>query len=1168
MRSQVPDAMATMDRRPLALGSLAVLPDDILEGVLLRLDARDLSCLASVSSVLYILCREEPLWMHVCLEQHAESLLVYEESWRHTALLRLAKEKKLPAPESRPALYFSGFTSMFLYRRWYRCHVDLQSFAMDDGLLERTGGLTSELFASLYDGRMPVMLTDLIDGWNAEKKWTLENFSKEYADVALRVTVANGKPVKMRLADYASYVGQHHDEEPLYVFDEEFGEAASDLLQDYSVPPYFEEDLLSVLGPRRPPFRWIIMGPARSGASWHVDPSLTSAWNSLLVGRKRWALYPPGKVPPGVTLHMDEMDGETHADGPTSLQWWLEVYPLLSPEDRPIEVTQQAGETIFMPSGWWHCVLNLEFTIAVTHNFVNNQNFETVCLDMAPGFRHRGIARAGEIALHAADKLDKEREELVEERRAQSSEGSSADWEEWDGEAEELNDGVAELENQEKEDEEKVLNQQTNGESGRAADKEIREIGSTHIVDDDLLSKVYVVDTKTNGIEEGWRESLKKLKGSSLQNGLQGELSAIAEREYNLHGASNGEVASSELRHWLRCLWDQRPDMQPRVWKGACLALEAHIWLQRLEVICQKHSFQKPEGVERLPVGSGHNLVYLVGEYAIKMYVDGEEGEAAVKTLCLELELYRQINAAKSPVSAAIPQLVASGLLVRKKAREDEVEAFPWDGSGPEPTLEETDNGKVVSKEGERSKTGSEVGNGSRKGGRGRRMSRRTSRKQEQDEIVNERWPYIVTTRCEGMDLKSMYNQMSLEDLIELATFMGKTLAELHSLPLPSNSFMEKYIQESADSENGEEADDWREETLSPGDTEEENLSSQIETINMQNNSSTSCGLVNLSNIDQAKDNPVMEKKYPEVGDPFSSPNIVVPDHWKPFMGMVRYFRSEVVGLYKNFKWMPKHLVEQLDDYLIKDPVELVSNQGGENWLSPVWLHTDAMDDNIILKPKGNLASESFTSEENDVGREREMKIKENPSDVSTAASFFVDGKETFSNSKVSSMQNRGENHEIDGDVNFPKSNGKNWSGCLLDFGGTRIGDPVYDLVALHLSSFRCNGKLLQAFCKNYLSTLGESSSGVFFHGSHSTKNEELSRGDSGRIQKNNTAKDPIHRLSYRAMFYTIINEHASVRLIFKNREDLNRVKTLEQLEDEVWGVLNNVGDNCVLKKM
>ena len=81
------------------------------------------------------------------------------------------------------------------------------------------------------------------------------------------------------------------------------------------------------------------------------------------------------------------------------LQWWLEIYPTLREEDKPLECTQLPGETIMVPSGWWHCVLNIGDSIAVTQNYVNSVNLELVCLDMAPGYHHRGIARAGRLAL-------------------------------------------------------------------------------------------------------------------------------------------------------------------------------------------------------------------------------------------------------------------------------------------------------------------------------------------------------------------------------------------------------------------------------------------------------------------------------------------------------------------------------------------------------------------------------------------------------------------------------------------------------------------------------------------------------------------------------------------------------------------------------------------------
>ena len=68
----------------------------------------------------------------------------------------------------------------------------------------------------------------------------------------------------------------------------QFGETTPALLEDYRVPHLFQEDLFDVLDyEQRPAFRWFIIGPERSGASWHVDPGLTSAWNTLLCGRKR-----------------------------------------------------------------------------------------------------------------------------------------------------------------------------------------------------------------------------------------------------------------------------------------------------------------------------------------------------------------------------------------------------------------------------------------------------------------------------------------------------------------------------------------------------------------------------------------------------------------------------------------------------------------------------------------------------------------------------------------------------------------------------------------------------------------------------------------------------------------------------------------------------------------
>ena len=42
--------------------------------------------------------------------------------------------------------------------------------------------------------------------------------------------------------------------------------------------------------------------------------------------------------------------------------------------DGAVECMLEAGETIYVPAGWWHTVLNTEDTVAVTENFMSPHN--------------------------------------------------------------------------------------------------------------------------------------------------------------------------------------------------------------------------------------------------------------------------------------------------------------------------------------------------------------------------------------------------------------------------------------------------------------------------------------------------------------------------------------------------------------------------------------------------------------------------------------------------------------------------------------------------------------------------------------------------------------------------------------------------------------------------
>lgn len=347
------------------LGSLAVLEDRILIGVLGLLPARDLMSVTSVSKSLYLFSSFEELWRFLVLEERGGDFSYHESgSWKATYLNRCIK--------STERVVVSDFYSDYMFQYWINCCGPFLPHWLERCTVERRdSSLSAEMFIKEFETPgVPVVISNALRDWKGIGEYDLDTLDGICGDSEFRV-----QTVSMKYRDFNRYCKYSCDETPLYLFDHEFVEKSSVLGLSYQVPLYFPEDLFSLL-PNRPRYRWLIAGPARSGSTFHKDPNGTSAWNAVVSGRKKWIFFPPSVVPPGVYVSPDQ--SEVGAPSST-FEWFSKFYDdALEGDVAPLECITETGDLVFVPSGWWHMVVNLEDSVAITQNYVSSRNLKKV----------------------------------------------------------------------------------------------------------------------------------------------------------------------------------------------------------------------------------------------------------------------------------------------------------------------------------------------------------------------------------------------------------------------------------------------------------------------------------------------------------------------------------------------------------------------------------------------------------------------------------------------------------------------------------------------------------------------------------------------------------------------------------------------------------------------
>jgi len=225
--------------------------------------------------------------------------------------------------------------------------------------IERIAAPSPEDFEREYVMRSrPVIITGIVDRWRASSTWSLAYLRERIGHRRVPTTVLrDGVKVdkrEMLVAEVLDHTEHPRGPERYYIADI-YMSRVPELLADVEDAPYFGDFIRESF--QR--FRVVFIGH-QSTTSLHHHVS-NQALSCQVVGKKRFLLYHPSQTRylyPGLK-NFSDID---------PLNPDLKKFPKFE-RARPLDLTLNAGEMLFIPTQWWHWVQSDEFGITVLYNY-------------------------------------------------------------------------------------------------------------------------------------------------------------------------------------------------------------------------------------------------------------------------------------------------------------------------------------------------------------------------------------------------------------------------------------------------------------------------------------------------------------------------------------------------------------------------------------------------------------------------------------------------------------------------------------------------------------------------------------------------------------------------------------------------------------------------------
>ncbi|XP_060523151.1 2-oxoglutarate and iron-dependent oxygenase JMJD4 [Cylas formicarius] len=233
----------------------------------------------------------------------------------------------------------------------------------------------NHFFHNMLQANVPCIIRNVTENWEASSKWVenkvpnINYLEEKYGSLSVCVYNCSQRFFNSQksnndiLKNYLNYWNKERNNKCLYLKDWHLKlQSKSD--EFYKVPIYFGSDWLNeyYIKCENDDYRFVYLGPKNSWTPFHADVFTSYSWSANVCGQKKWLILPPGE---------ENRLKDNFGNLP---------YDISNMRDsiNCMEVIQNPGEAIFIPSGWYHQVWNLEDTISINHNWFNGCNILTV----------------------------------------------------------------------------------------------------------------------------------------------------------------------------------------------------------------------------------------------------------------------------------------------------------------------------------------------------------------------------------------------------------------------------------------------------------------------------------------------------------------------------------------------------------------------------------------------------------------------------------------------------------------------------------------------------------------------------------------------------------------------------------------------------------------------